>query len=137
MKGQREPLPDLSDPMVAPFFAATAEGRLTVQRCAACGYLRWPPGPMCPQCQTIGNDWVDVRPTGTLYSYATYHRALNPVFTDAVPYTVGLVELDDGPRMYGRLIGDYETDRGGAAVHAVFQPVTPEVTFVWWTLGPG
>jgi uncharacterized protein len=133
MSGHRGPMPDLSDPLVAPFFAASAEGRLVVQRCPACGYRRWPPGPMCPQCQTIGNDWADVRPTGTLYSYVTYHRALNPAFANEVPYTVGLVELDDGPRMYGRLTGDYKTDRVGTPVQAVFKPVIPEVAFVWWT----
>ena len=132
MSEPRRPMPDLGDPLVAPFFAATAEGRLVVQRCAECGYLRWPPGPLCPQCQTVGGDWADVRPAGALYSYATYQRALGRAFADDVPYTVGLIELDDGPRMYGRLIGDHEAARVGMRVQAVFEPVTPEVTFVRW-----
>ncbi len=127
-----KPRPDLNDPAMARFFAATAEGRLVVQRCPACGYLRWPPGPMCPQCQTISDEWVDVAPAGTLYSYATYRRAMNPALADEVPYVVGLIELDDGPRMYGRLIGDYTTESLDRPMRAVFRPVDAEVTFVYW-----
>ncbi|WUV51962.1 OB-fold domain-containing protein [Amycolatopsis sp. NBC_01480] len=51
---------------------------------------------------------------------------------DDVPYPVGLIELDDGPRMYGTLIGEpgsFEQDR---PVRAVFVPVTAAVTLTHW-----
>jgi uncharacterized OB-fold protein len=128
----RKPMPDLDDPLVAAFFAATKQERLVVQRCADCHFLRWPPGPLCPQCQSTRSDWTDIRPTGSLYSYAVYHRAMNPAFADDVPYTVGLIELDDGPRMYGRLMGDYDAGSVGCRMHARFVPASPDVTFVHW-----
>jgi uncharacterized OB-fold protein len=134
MSTYSKPLPDLTDPLTAPFWQATREGTLLVQKCGECGYLRWPPGPVCTECQTTGGVWTPVGPAGVLYSYAEYHRALAPAFKDEVPYAVGLIELDDGPRMYGALVGLARTEDIGQRVHAVFDPVTPEVTLVKWQL---
>ncbi|HEY3685301.1 MAG TPA: OB-fold domain-containing protein [Streptosporangiaceae bacterium] len=131
-----KPLPDVDDPLTAPFWSAAREGRLVAQKCPACGYLRWPPGPICNECQHPGGEWTDLAPTGVLYSYAEYHRALDPAFKDDVPYTVGLIELDDGPRMYGMMRTTPTTADIGKRVQAVFDPVTPEVTFVRWELEP-
>jgi hypothetical protein len=128
------PLPDTSDPLTAPFWAAAADGKLVVQACEACGYLRWPPGPLCPECQAEGGIWTQARPTGVLWSVATYHRALDPSFADEIPYTVALVELDDGPRMYGRISGDPATFVPDARVRAAFSEIAPGVTFVGWTV---
>ena len=128
-----KPMPDVEDPLTAPFWAGTAERKLLVQKCAHCGYLRWPPGPLCPECQTEGGDWTEVRPSGTLWSIATYHRALDPAFAGDVPYPVALVELDDGPRMYGRIDGDPAELKLDGAVRATFDDVAPGVTFVGWT----
>ena len=74
------PLPDVNDPLTAPFWAATAQRKLVVQACAECGYRRWPPGPLCPECQAEGGTWTQVRPAGVLWSVATYHRALDRAF---------------------------------------------------------
>ena len=134
MTGYAKPLPDLTDPLTASFWQATREGTLLVQQCAHCGYLRWPPGPVCEQCLTPGGTWTPVTPAGTLYSYAEYHRALAPAFKEDLPYAVGLIELDAGPRMYGTMIGLPRTQDVGRRVRAVFDPVTPEVTLVKWQL---
>ena len=125
-------MPDTDDPLTAPFWAAAAERKLVVQQCSSCGYRRWPPGPLCPECLAEGSDWTEVRPTGTLWSIATYHRALDPAFADEVPYTVALVELDDGPRMYGRIDGDPVTLVLDGRVRATFNDAA-NATFVWWT----
>jgi hypothetical protein len=136
MTAYGKPLPSVDDPLTAAFWSASREERLVAQRCGKCGYLRWPPGPICNECLEPGGAWTDVSPTGVLYSYAEYHRALDPAFADDVPYTVGLIELDDGPRMYGMMHGTLTTADVGGRVHAVFDPVTPEVTFVRWRLLP-
>jgi uncharacterized OB-fold protein len=45
------------------------------------------------------------------------HRALHPAFAGDVPYTVAAVDLDEGARVFGRLLeGEAEA---GAAVEAV------------------
>lgn len=134
MNAYKKPLPDVADERTAPFWAGTRASQLLVQKCSGCGYLRWPPGSVCPECLSWDSDWVPVRPTGTLVSYCVYHRAFNPAFADDVPYAVGYVELDDGPRMYGTMVGDPESLAIGLPVHAVFDPVTPDVTLVRWAL---
>ena len=44
-------------------------------------------------------------PTGSLYSWTVIHLAADPAYATETPYTVGLVELDDGTRLYGRIVG--------------------------------
>lgn len=131
-KGLAKPLPDTGDPVAAPFWQATREGRIVIPRCAGCGYRFWPPEPVCPQCYGTRFEWEDVPPAGTLWSYAVYHRALDPAFADEIPYAVGLVELEGGLKMYGIMRGDPDSLEIGCAVTAVFERATDTVTFVRW-----
>jgi len=126
--------PNIDDPETAPFWKGTADGKLLVQACTKCGYLRWPPGPMCNECLSTETAWKEISPTGTLWSYAVYHRAMNPKFKDQIPYTVALVELDEGPRMYGRLVANGAKVEPGMPVRGVFQEVEPGVMFVNWEI---
>jgi uncharacterized OB-fold protein len=125
-------LPDTSDPLTRDFWAAARESRLVVQQCADCGYLRWPPGPVCPECLRPGGAWTEIAPAGVLYSYTTYHRSFSAALTADVPYSVGLVELFDGPRMYGRLLDRPGELAVGARVRGVFEPVTEDASLLCW-----
>jgi uncharacterized OB-fold protein len=126
--------PDINDPGTAPFWKGTQDGKVAVQACTKCGYLRWPPGPLCNECLSADTEWKEISPTGTLWSYAVYHRAMNPKFKDEIPYTVALVELDDGPRMYGRLVANGAKVEVGAPLRAVFQEIEPGVKVVNWEI---
>ena len=126
--------PNVNDPGTASFWKRTQDGKVVVQACRKCGYLRWPPGPICNECLSSETEWKEISPTGTLWSYAVYHRAMNPRFKDEIPYTVALVELDDGPRMYGRLVSNAAKVEVGAPVRAVFQEIEPGVTVVNWEI---
>jgi uncharacterized OB-fold protein len=126
------PLPDVNDPLTAPFWAAARESRLSVQQCDRCQALRWQPAPICPECLAPGGTWVDLSGEGEVWSFAVYHRAMNPSFADSVPYTVGMIELREGLRMVGEMAADAEDVRIGQPVTAVFEPLTPEVTLVRW-----
>lgn len=132
MSDYEKPLPDLDDPLTAPHFKAANDGRLVVQRCARCGYLRWPPTRACPECLDRRADWFDVEPVGTLWSVAIYCRALDPAFAGDVPYGIGLIQLRAGPRMYGRLSGDRETWLIDNEMEAVFEPISDDVSYVFW-----
>jgi uncharacterized OB-fold protein len=100
----RRPLPDLDDPVSAPFWHEAAAGRLSFQRCVHCGYLRWPPAALCPECWSREAEWTPVSPEGAVWSYGVYERAFLPAFEDAVPYVVALVELDAGPRLIANVV---------------------------------
>ncbi len=134
-------LPDVSDSLTAPFWAGTRAGEIRVQQCSACGYRRWPPAPVCPECLAPAAEWARLRDHGTVLSYCVYHRALAPAFRDEVPYAVALVQLADGPRMYGQLDGPADELRVDESVRAVFCELSTDVTVIRWavataTLGP-
>ena len=127
-----KPLPRLTDPTTLPFWEGLREERLALQRCEVCGYVRWPIAPVCPECLTDGGAWTDLSLEGEVWSYVVYHRALNRKFADEVPYVVTLVQLDAGPRIIARLLGDPASAAIGIRVRAAFDPVTPEVTLLRW-----
>lgn len=137
MNPQR-PLPDPEHPLYAPFWAAAAEHRLALQRCTACGALRWPPAVGCPACLVPGGDWETVDGAGTVWSVAVYEHAFHPAFQEELPYVCALVELDAGPRLVSRLVGVDPDGRGiGLRVRPVFPEVAPGVMLVWFAPEPG
>jgi uncharacterized OB-fold protein len=131
-----KPLPDVHEPLTAPYWAGSRESRLVVPHCANCDYLEWPPEPLCPECQHTERVWVEIAPVGELWSFATYHQALDPAFANDIPYSVGLVELDVGAKMYGLLLNDENELEVGQRVRGVFEAVNDEVTFLRWRVDP-
>lgn len=101
-------LAPVTDPLSAPFWDAARRGRLVIQRCTACGELRWPPLVGCPECRSRDATWDEVSPSGTIWSFVIYHRAFAAELKDQIPYTVAMVHLDDGPYLVGR----FEADTG-------------------------
>jgi uncharacterized protein len=77
----------------------TAPHPLAFQRCASCGHAWLPPREACPQCLSPEWTWEDASGRARLISWAIYHRAFADTFADRLPYTVLLVELDEGPRL--------------------------------------
>ena len=87
-----------------PFWDAQAEHRLSFQKCSKCSQIRYPIGPMCPACHSLDFEWVESTGKGTIYSYTVVHHQTHPAFK--VPYTVALVEMEEGPRVVAELRGD-------------------------------
>ncbi len=103
------------------FWSAAAEGRLVTQRCTACGRLSHPPRPMCPDCHSLDQEFIDVAGTGTIYSYSILHHPQNPAFE--YPVVAVLVELDEGPRILSNLMGcPPDLVHIGMAVQVTFEP---------------
>lgn len=82
-----------------PFWRHLAAGQLHLNRCTSCGTFRHPPGPCCPKCRAIGNDWAPVSGRATLQSFTTVRHPVHTRLTEAVPYVITLVRLEEGPRM--------------------------------------
>ncbi|GII81054.1 hypothetical protein Sru01_60360 [Sphaerisporangium rufum] len=92
---------DLHDPTTTEFWAAARDGRLIVQCCAACGHHQLYPRPFCMACDSPKPAWAECSGVGTVYSCV---QVLLPVHEELPPpYTSGLVELEVGPRLLGRL----------------------------------
>jgi uncharacterized OB-fold protein/acyl dehydratase len=91
-------------PDTAFFWAGTAAGELRIQRCASCGALRHPPGPMCPACGAPGDGgYVVAAGTGEVFSYVVHRHP--PVPGKKLPMVVALVQLPEGVRMVGEMPG--------------------------------
>jgi uncharacterized OB-fold protein len=68
---------------------------------------------------------------GTVSSWCRFHQVYFEGFGEDVPYTVIVVELEEGPRLFSNLVeapeGEIEI---GLPVEVMFDDVTPEVTLV-------
>jgi uncharacterized OB-fold protein len=101
-------LPVTDDRETGPFFAAAAQGKLSVKACRNCSKGIHPPVPHCPYCGSADTGWREVTGSGTLHSWSTVAHQVHPDFP--VPYTLVVVQLDDVPeiRLIGRIGGEPE-----------------------------
>ena len=133
-----EPAPDAGGvlrPVVSSdtafFWEGTARHELRIQRCGGCGTLRHPPGSMCPVCGFARPTYDVAAGTGEVYSYVVHHHP--PVPGRPLPIVIVLVQLTEGVRMVGELIGtDPEQVRIGLPVRVTFVRVDDELTLPAW-----
>ena len=100
-------------PEARPHYDALARGELLLLRCARCDRMRLPGSLPCPWCGDDIAAWVDAKGQGSIHSWVRYHRGFLPEFEPLLPYVVLSVELDDGPRLFGRLVTPAVTPRIG------------------------
>jgi uncharacterized OB-fold protein len=127
--------PGVMRPVVSPdtefFWAGTAAGELRVQRCGDCGALRHPPGPRCLSCGAMTAGYVVAAGTGEVYSYVVHHHP--PVPGKKLPVVIALVQLPEGVRMTGELLGAGPDEvRIGLPVRAEFVRIDDELTLPAW-----
>jgi uncharacterized OB-fold protein len=82
------------------FYKSIAAGRLVAGRCKKCGKLLVPPRPLCPSCYSTTFEEVQLKGKGKLASYTIIHIA-PPQFQAMAPYIIGIVELEEGPKLPG------------------------------------
>ena len=95
-----KPVPDAD---TKPYWDGIADGELRLQRCEGCGAAVFYPRAVCPHCFGAPLTWFTARGTGQVYSYTMVHRAFGE-FADQAPFTVALVDLDEGVRMMTRIV---------------------------------
>ncbi len=117
------------DSWTAPFWEATAEHRLIVQRCTDCGTVRQPPGPFCPSCRSQAVEWQELSGQATLYSFTVIRHALIPLLRAHLPMVIAVVEPDDAPA--ARLVANLVE----VAVDAIAIGMPLEI--VWTDVEPG
>jgi uncharacterized OB-fold protein len=125
------PMLPLITPDTAFFWDGTAAGELRIQRCAACGALRHPPGPMCPACgEAADGGFAVAAGTGEVFSYVVHHHP--PVPGKRLPMVVALVRLPEGVRMLGEMPGVRPDQvRIGLPVRVTFVPAGDMALPAW------
>ena len=93
----------------ASFYRFLADGKLMASKCKRCESLYVPPHPICTKCHGDEMEWAEMRGDGKLAAFTSI--AVGPTFTVEEgydrnnPYVVGIVELDEGPKISGRIRG--------------------------------
>jgi len=112
------------------FWQASARNALVVQRCVDCDDVRFPPLPICPRCWSEHQEWEATDPSGTVYSYVVYHRALAAAFADEIPYAIGRVKVAAGPIFTVRLNIPLDQIEIDMAVTASFRKMSEEISLL-------
>jgi uncharacterized OB-fold protein len=114
-------------PETKPFWQGTREGILRLQRCDACDHVYFPPRPFCPKCAGRAVTWFAASGRGSLYSYVINHR---PAPGFEAPYSIAVVQLDEGPRMLTNIVDCPQTPEALALdmpVEVVFRALSDEI----------
>ncbi len=87
---------------VSDFAVHLKDGRMMGTVCGKCGYQTYPPRADCPECMSPDFSFKEYSGKGVVYTYTKTEAA--PVgFDDVAPYTVVVVELEEGGRLVGWL----------------------------------
>jgi len=89
---------------VSSFYKFVSEKRLMAAKCNECGTVLLPPKPMCTKCLSTNLKWIELEGAGKLLSYTIIYIAPEQ-FQSITPYTVGIVELQNGLRLPGMIRG--------------------------------
>jgi uncharacterized OB-fold protein len=111
------------DDVNRPFWDGCRDGLLKLQRCSRCERLRYPVAPFCPHCLSSDARWEEMSGRGTIFSFAVFRHAYHEEWRDRLPYSVALVQLEEGPIVIGDVIGAEPEALGvGQPVRVVFEP---------------
>lgn len=133
LRGRGEGLPPLVHPDNAPFWASIARGVLALQKCDACGVIRFPLAPRCHACLDPHYSWEAIAPRGVVNVAVLNPSApdgmprigLEPPWQLLTPYLTGAVDLEGGLRLPGRIICDCrEARKPGTPVRGVLLETT-------------
>ena len=110
------------------FWDGTREHKLLLQQCEACTHIYFPPRPFCPACSERSVKTVSASGRARLYSYVIGQRpapGLEP------PYSIAVVELEEGPRMMSNIVDCPQTPEAlelDMALEVVWHVIDDEIT---------
>jgi uncharacterized protein len=104
------------DTKVAAFVDGLLRGKLLASRCTNCGALAYPPRSDCPHCYNSTFEWVRLEGAGRLVTFTSVYvtpQHFTPDFGKTAPFSsyrycpapVGIVELENGVRVMGWVLG--------------------------------
>jgi len=103
-----------------------------MQFCTSCNEWIWYPKALCPSCgKRSGIEWKELSGRGKIYSFTIIRQVIenSPAFNSDIPFVIGLVELDEGPRIYSNITGSKPEEIAiGDEVMVYFEDVTPEIS---------
>ncbi len=95
-------------------------------KCETCGSVFFPSRNVCPKCRRKGV----IKPyklsgKGKVYSFSKI-SAPPEEFEIVAPYVIGIIELEEGPKITSQIDEDYEKISIGMPVKATFRKISEE-----------
>ena len=102
-----------------------AAERLVLPRCPRDGFFFYP-RTRCPSCLKDDWTWEQASGRGEVHAFTIDRFGHDPAFAERAPFTIAVVELEEGPRMTAG-IRDCEPSEGrwGLQVEATYEHVDP------------
>jgi uncharacterized OB-fold protein len=98
---------------------ALKANKLMGLKCQDCGTVLVPPKLVCRECASSNMEVVELKGTGKIQTFTTCNVAPEGRENE-IPYTILLVELDEGPWVMGNLTG---TDPAATSMEMIGQRV--------------
>ena len=119
----KRPIP-VTQPWTEEFWEGTKQGKLLIQTCKDCKTKIFYPRKYCPDCWSPNLEYVEGSGKATVYTFTTTYGMVEPRFWSDLPYTLALVDLEEGIRMMTRIVDCQPQDlRIGMKVEVVFEEV--------------
>lgn len=96
----------------------SGDPRIVYRRCLSCDALWYFPREFCPACGGTSLQHLESGGAGTVHALTRVARAPGDAWRPFVPYTIALVDVDEGFRMMAHLAGDAAI---GSRVRATFR----------------
>ena len=90
----------------APFVEGLQRGEIRYQACIGCGAAQTLARYACRACGGGQLEWRTALGSGRVYSMTSVARAPSEEFRALAPYTLAIVELQEGPRLMGHASPD-------------------------------
>jgi uncharacterized OB-fold protein len=124
----RKPLP-VPDTGTKEFWEGCQRHELLIQRCEECHSYRYPPSPVCPRCFSMNAKWDKVSGKVEVYTFSVVRVPLGRDWESDIPYTIGVIQLDEGVRMVSNIVDCKPEDiKIGMKVEVTFDDVTDQIT---------
>jgi uncharacterized protein len=112
----------------AEFWRGCQHGELRIQCCDDCGRYQFPPHSLCRHCSSTKIEWTTASGRGKVLSWTIVHWSPNPAYAADAPYSLALIQLDEGPRMLSNIIGcPPHPIQIGMQVKVEFERCSPEI----------
>ncbi|MGW0017620.1 Zn-ribbon domain-containing OB-fold protein [Rhodococcus sp. NPDC003382] len=107
---------------------STTRNALTILRCDDCDTHFAPQTPKCSSCGSAELQSVCCSGAGSIVSWKVLHHASHGRHRDQKPFTIAIVELDDGPWVYSKIEGSFP-DGADAPVRVELRSARPADRF--------
>lgn len=104
-----------------PFFEGLEQEKLLIPYCTSCGKPHFYPRSACPHCWCEDDyDWREAKGTGVIHTFTIVRSNPPPAFQSLLPFSVAIIDLDEGVRILSNVVGDYEELAIGDRVQVEF-----------------